>query len=63
MTHGLHSTPKKAVQRAQIKRLLAKATHPIEVGGTVVGELPATFTIVPNAVKIRISDEPIIQTR
>lgn len=59
VAHVPQSTPKKAVQRAQIKRLLAKATHPIEVGGTVVGELPATFTVLPNALKIRISDEPI----
>ncbi len=58
--HVPQSTPKKAVHRAQIKRLLAKATHPIEVGGTVVGELPATFTVLPNAVKIRISGEPTV---
>ena len=40
--------------RAQIKRLLAKSSHPVEIGGTVVGELPATFAVVPNALKLRI---------
>lgn len=49
-----HNPPKKAAHRAQVKRLLAMSSHPIEVGGTVVGELPATFCVVPNAIKIRI---------
>ena len=57
------STQSTAAQRAQIKRLLAKATHPIEVGGTVVGELPATFTVLPNALKMRISGEPSSRSR
>ena len=52
-------TPK-AAYRAHlqtVKRLLGTSKYPIECGGTVIGELPATFTCIPNAIKLRIPKE------
>lgn len=53
-----HSSTRNArVHQARIKRLVAKASHPVEIGGTVVGELPATFAVVQSAIKLRVGTE------
>ena len=50
-----HSSTRNArVHQARIKRLVSKASHPVEIGGTVVGELPATFAVVESAIKLRV---------